>query len=363
MSVESVTSLVEALRRYQLLEPAQFDELTHDLQQRLPDARDLAEELIDRGWLTLYQVNRLSQERGQELRFGQYLVLDRISKGPIGPMFRAKHQHMKRVVAIQVIHEDWLNHPDAVARFHEDIRAASRLKHPNIVHVYDVGQIGRAHYFVLEHVEGLDLDRMTRQLGPLPIERACAFMRQAALGLQHAHERGMRHHDLKPSNVLVTRRTGRSGILSTAEFDDTQNISGSFHGALIKIKDLGLTSLHPPATENAPPRTAEDSETVVTADCLAPEQGPGAHRASIRSNLYSLGCIFYYTLTGRPPFPGGLAREKRARRQEEDPVPVERLRPEIPPDVAAVVRRLMAKRPEDRYATPAEAADALAAAM
>jgi serine/threonine-protein kinase len=364
MSVESVTTLVEALRHYQLLEPAQLDELAHDLEQRLPDARDLAEELIDRGWLTLYQANRLAQGRGQELRFGQYLVLDRISKSAIGPMFRARHQHMKRVVAIQLVNDQWLDHPDAVARFHEDIRAASQLKHPNIVHVYDVGQIGRAHYFVLEHVEGLDLDRMVRQIGPLPIERACAFMRQVALGLQHAHERGLRHHDLKPSNVLVTRRAaGRSGIVKSKDFDDASAVSGSFRGTSIKIKELGLKSLHQHAPETSGSHNADDVEAVVTADCLAPEQNPAAPRPSIRSNLYSLGCIFYYLLTGRPPFPGGMAREKHARHVEEVLVPVEQLRDETPPDVAAVVRRLLAKRPEERFATAAETADALAALM
>jgi hypothetical protein len=164
--------------------------------------------------------------------------------------------------------------------------------------------------------------------------------------------------------VLVTRRAaGRSGILKSMDFDDAQNVSGSFRGTTIKIKALGLTSLHAPTMESSAEHNSEDAEAVVTADCLAPEQNPSAPRPSIRSNLYSLGCVFYYVLTGRPPFPDGMAREKHARHLSEEPAPVDQLRPEMPSDVAAVVRRLLAKRPEQRYATAGETAETLAAVM
>jgi eukaryotic-like serine/threonine-protein kinase len=361
MSVASVTLLVEEFQRLRLLEPTQQAELTERLQRRYPEVRELARELVRRDWVTPFQLQCICQGRGRELLIGPYLVLDRLDNGAIGPLFKARHEHMKRLVALQVVREERLARPDAVARFHKDVHAAGKLTHLHIAHVFDVAQMGRIHYIVLEPLEGLDLDRIVCQFGPLPVERACLFLRQTALGLQHALEKGLWHHDLKPSHLFVTRRPGHTAPLTIADFADTRTDSDSLCDSVVKILNLGLTSLQPTAGSPRPPHAErEDAGTVRTEDCMAPEQKLGVHPADVRANVYSLGCTLYYLLTGRVPFPGGDAKEKQARHRSEVPIPVERLRPETPPKVVAVLRRLIAKCPEDRYQTPAEAADALA---
>src|SRR6266851_4498679 len=181
MSVASVTFLVEEFQALRLLEPTQQSELTESLQRRFPDVRDLARELARRAWVTPFQLQRVCQGRGRELLIGPYLVLDRLNNGAIGPLFKARHEHMKRLVALQVVREERLARPEALARFHKDLHAASKLTYLHIAHIFDVAQMGRVHYIVLEPLEGLDLDRIVCQFGPLPVERACLFVRQTAL--------------------------------------------------------------------------------------------------------------------------------------------------------------------------------------
>jgi serine/threonine protein kinase len=358
MSVDTAAALVDAIRRYRLLEPPQLKELTERLGTVAPAADDLATELLERGWLTPFQVKRLTQGRGQELVLEPYILLERLDQPAIGPLFRARHRHMKRVVALQVVRAEWLARPGAVERFLHDIHAASQLTHPNVVHVHDVGQIGRLHYFIHEDLEGLDLDRMICQFGPLPVGPACVFIRQAALGLQHAFERGLLHHDLKPSALFVTRKGRHGGSPRPEDFEETLIGADGSGAVMVKVRRLGLTSLLPP--EVGASRDREGQEAAGSADCLAPEQKPGEAPTDVRSSLYSLGCVFYYLLTGRVPFPGGSAREKHERHRVDEPIPLERLRPEVPPQAAEVVHRLMAKRPEDRYPNPAAVTDALA---
>jgi serine/threonine protein kinase len=172
------------------------------------------------------------------------------------------------------------------------------------------------------------------------------------------------HHDLKPSYLFITRRPGHTDPLTIADFGDTRTDTDSLCDSVVKILNLGLSSLQPKVGSPRPARADhEDAGAVRTEDCIAPEQKLGVYPTDVRANLYSLGCTFYYLLTGRVPFPGGDAKEKQARHRGEEPIPVERLRPDTPPNVVAVLRRLMAKHPEDRYQTPAEAADALAVVL
>jgi serine/threonine protein kinase len=364
VSVESITLLVEEFQRLRLLEPPQQAELTESLRRRFPDVRDLARELARRDWVTPFQLQRVCQGRGRELLIGPYLILDRLDNGGIGPLFKARHERTKCLVSIQVVREEWLALPNAVARFHKDFHTASKLNHPHIAQVFNVAQMGRVHYVVLEPLEGLDLDRIVGQFGPLPVERACQFVGQAALALQYAFEQGLWHHDLTPCHLFVTRFFGESGPLTIADFADTRTDSDSFCDAVVKIRNLGLTFFQPAAVGPRPAYAdGEDAVAARTEDCIAPEQKLGVYPADVRANLYSLGCTFYYLLTGRVPFPGGDAREKQSRHRSEEPIPVERLRPETPPKVVAVLRRLMAKRPEDRFQTPAEVADALATVL
>jgi tRNA A-37 threonylcarbamoyl transferase component Bud32 len=337
MTLASTASLVDALRQYRLLEPAQVEEVAHAFGARFLAPRALAGELIRRGWLTPFQANQLLQGRGHELLLGSYVLLERLGEGGMGQVFKARHRNLKRLVALKVIHNKRLDNPEAVRRFQREVRAAAALSHPNVVLAYDADHIGDTHLLVMEYVEGIDLARFVRKSGPLPVAQACALIGQVALGLQHAHERGLVHRDVKPSNLLLTA-----------------------NGASVKILDMGLAlRSEPPAGGEASGTMTREGEVMGTLDFLSPEQARESHTVDIRSDLYSLGCTFYYLLSGRVPFPGGTLMDKLLRHKFDEPRPVEELRPEVPPAVAAVVRKLMAKKPEDRFQTPAEVAAAL----
>jgi serine/threonine protein kinase len=335
MTSNAPFSLAEALRRLPLLQPRQQEELPQ-LQDQFPEARELAGELIRRDWLTPYQANQLFRGRGRDLVLGSYILLGRLGEGGMGQVFKARHLRMGRIVAIKVIHRERLGKANAVRRFQREVRAAARLDHPNVVHAYDAGQAGSLHYFVMEYIEGIDLHRLVEQQGPLPAAQACEYVRQAALGLQHVHEMGLIHRDVKPHNLMRT----------PAE--------------RIKVLDVSLVRRTDPATDSSVAMTRKGA-VLGTVDFLAPEQAADPGAADIRADLYSLGCTFYFLLSGRVPFPEGSLVEKLLKHQREEPAPLEQARPGLPPQVTAVVRRLMAKSAENRYPTAADLAMALEA--
>ena len=335
MPTHARVSLAEAVRRLSLLEPRRQADLPL-LQARFPQSRALAGELIRRDWLTPFQVNQLFRGKGHELILGPYLILERLGEGGMGRVFKAVHRKMGRVAALKVIRQEHLSNARAVRRFYREIRAAARLDHPNVVHAYDAGSAGRTHYIVMEYVEGLDLHRTVERGGPLPVGLACDYARQAALGLQHAHECGLIHRDVKPHNLMATP-AGR-----------------------VKVLDVGLVR---PAEALGDEGLALTRPGVVlgSVDYVAPEQAEDPGAADARSDLYGLGCTLYYLLAGRPPFAGGSVVERLLRHRRQEAPPLSQARPDAPPAVGAVVRRLMAKQPGDRYATAADASAALAA--
>jgi serine/threonine protein kinase/Leucine-rich repeat (LRR) protein len=339
MATDSLCSLVNDLGQCRLLEPAQLEELTRSLQARFPDPKALARELLRRGWLTPYQANQLLQGKGQELVLGSYILLERLGEGGMGQVFKARHRNLGRIVALKLIRKERLDNPAIVKRFQREVRAAAALSHANIVLAYDADEVNGTQILVMECVEGgTDLGRLLQKRGPLPVAQACDYVRQAALGLQHAHERGLVHRDIKPGNLLVTA-----------------------DGKTVKVLDMGLARLEHRGEASATSSTMTQEGAVMgTANYMAPEQARDSHHADIRADLYSLGCTLYYLLTGRVPFPTGSMAEKLLKHQFHEPPPLERLRPDVPPGVVAVVRKLMAKQPEHRYQTPAEAATALA---
>src|SRR5205085_1275687 len=216
MSLSSLHDLFEVMRQFQLLSPSQLDEIQREL-PRFEDAHTLCDWLVERGFLTTYQQNQLLLRRGRELVLGPYRLLEPLGEGGMGQVFKAYHQRLNRVVALKLIRRELLSHqPDAVRRFQREARAVAQLLHPNVVILYDADEVDGAHFLAMEYVDGIDLAQMVYQQGPLPIPQACDYVRQAALGLQHAHECGLVHRDIKPGNLLVTRCTsvGKGGRAS-----------------------------------------------------------------------------------------------------------------------------------------------------
>ena len=285
--------------------------------------------------MSQYQAGLLLQGRAGDLTVGSYVLLEPIGEGGMGQVFKARHRKMGRTDAVKVIRADRLGNSDALKRFQREMTAAASLSHPNVVHAFFADEDRGRHYIAMELLAGLDLAQLVEEKGPLPFAAACEYTRQAALGLQHAHERGLVHRDVKPHNLLLTA------------------------GEVIKVLDLGIARLAPQPDSDEATLTAAGT-LIGSPDYMAPEQARQSHGVDGRADLYSLGCTLYFLLSGRPPFPDRPMAAKIASHLFEQPEPVERLRPGTPPDLAAVVRRLMAKKPEERFQTAGELAAVLA---
>jgi WD40 repeat protein/tRNA A-37 threonylcarbamoyl transferase component Bud32 len=269
----------------------------------------------------------------------RYRLLEPLGSGGMGTVYKARHLLMDRVVALKVIHRRLLRNPRVVERFRLEAKAAARLAHPNIVTAYDAEHVGGCHFLVMEFLEGTSLAALVADRGPLPAAEACEYARQAALGLQHAHEHGMVHRDIKPQNLMLTP-AGR-----------------------VKVLDFGLAHITDEhevgsgdTTEVAPAAALTHASTVLgTPDYMAPEQATDARAVDVRTDIYALGCTLYFLLTGRPPFPDGTPAAKQAAHRERAPQPLL----DLPPGLARIVERTLAKEPAARFQTPAELAEAL----
>ena len=269
-------------------------------------------------------------------RLGQYEILEQIGRGGMGTVYKAVHIRLKRAVAIKVLPTCRLQDPQAVARFQREMEAVGQLDHPNLVRAHDAGEAEGQHFLVMEFLDGIDLARLVRRHGPLVMADACEVVRQAAVGLQYAHEHGLVHRDVKPSNTMV----------ATA--------------GQVKVLDLGLARL---IAETAPGNDMTATGQIVgTGDFIAPEQGQDPRQADARSDIYSLGCTLYFLLAGRAPFfdPQYDTFVKKVMAHANKPVPsIQAIRTDIPDGLAAVLDRMLAKEPSKRFQTMAEVADAL----
>jgi serine/threonine protein kinase len=332
-------SLLDSLRQYRLLDEDQIDRFLRELPPP-HEARALADELVQRSLLTSYQAGRLLEGAAADLTLGQHVIIDRLGEGGMGQVLKARHRRLKRIDAIKIIRPDCLTNKLAVKRFFLEAEVVARLDHPNIIRVYDAAEDGDRHYFVMEYVPGVDLGHLVAENGVLPLGLACEYIRQAALGLQHAHEKHLVHRDIKPSNLLLAR-------------------SGGDWAGTVKVLDLGLAQLRTPTVEGedeARPLTPHGM-IMGTPDFMAPEQAENSSRVDIRADIYSLGCSFYQLLTGNVPYPGGSLVEKLTRHNY---APFPKLPADVPAELAAIVEKMMAKRPDERFQQPAEVAVALA---
>lgn len=291
---------------------------------------------IDDEKLTPWQIHALLSNQ-TEFFVGRYKLLDVIANGGMGSVFKAEHLGVKRVVALKVMTEKLTADARAVARFRREMELACSLSHPNLVGALDADEIDGRYYLAMEHVVGRDLHRWVDFHGPLPLDFACECIRQACVGMQYAFEHGMVHRDLKPANLMATW-TGDGGHPQ------------------IKILDLGLAKF---VYHGSRPRLTTTGEFFGTPDFVAPEQAIDAKKVDIRADIFSLGCSLFWLLTSQLPYEGDSAMETVMVRLLRDPKQLKEVMPSAPEELNAVVRRMMARRPEDRYATPIEAAAAL----
>jgi serine/threonine-protein kinase len=337
MAMTTVGELVEALRTYELLPPLQVEEIRQRHQLRFPDAKSLAKYLVQKRWLTIYQYQQILQGAAAELTVGPYRILDPLGRGGVCQVYKAWDTKNSRIIALKMIHPDLITNTEAIGRLVREMHAATRLNHPNIVKALDVDLTGKRHYYALEFVEGTDLQRLLQLSGAMPVAQACTYARQAALGLQHAHELGLVHRDIKPGNLVRPEGTN-----------------------IIKVLDFGLARLQMSNSHLLNVNLTTEGSLIGTADYLAPEQARAPSGVDIRADIYSLGCTLYHMLTGVPPFPGGSAIQKVYRHTSEEPTPVDQRCAEVPSSLTQVVARMMAKKTEDRFRTPAAVAAALA---
>ncbi|TWU11767.1 Serine/threonine-protein kinase PknH [Symmachiella macrocystis] len=263
----------------------------------------------------------------------EYDLLEKIGQGGMGTVYKALHSRLKRIVALKVLADHRLGDPAAVDRFSREMQAVGKLAHPNIVRALDAGEADGRHYLVMEYIDGIDLSRLSRRCGPLPVAEASELVLQVSLALQHAHEHGLVHRDIKPSNVMLTR-------------------DGN-----VKLLDLGIALLQPeePTTSDL----TGTGQVMGTLDYMAPEQLDNTHAVDIRADVYGLGATLYKLLCGSAPATDSQSRF-RLPGESIPPVPnIRTIRGDIPKQVAAVIERMLAPNPDQRYATPADVAEAL----
>jgi serine/threonine protein kinase len=354
--IDTPEEFCDVLERSQLLGESELEAVRALLQRPTqPSPMNLAQWLVKHGHVTVWQAERLLGGSSQFFLAGTYKFIDQISEGAMGVVFKAEHAVMRRTVAVKVLSKARLSHPNAVARFRREVEAMATLDHPNIVRAYDAGQIGKTYYLVMEFIDGSDLNAWSEKYERLPIRWACEFIRQAAMGLDHAHQLGMVHRDIKPANIMVMWN------------DDERR-------PVVKILDLGLAraitdeeDLHYDPSDSSFTHASESqltqSGTIVgTPDYLAPEQIMGGE-VDARTDIFSLGCTLFKLLTGHLPYTGPDLLGKLQARVAPTAPPAVRLRtllPEASEDLEAILAKMLERDPEKRYKTAAEVALALA---
>jgi serine/threonine-protein kinase len=332
-------------------------------EQYSDDARGLARELLQRNLLTAYQVNLLFAGKAQQLSIGPYVIFERLGEGGMGQVFKARHRDTHQVVALKVIKPDRVANPLAASRFHREVELSAQMAHPNIVRAFDADRVDGTYYMAMEYIKGVDLSSYVKHRGPLPVTQACQFLAQAAAGLQHIHEHGLVHRDIKPGNLfleeLAVEAADPGKPLTNLQLRSALRGSRTARYQ-IRILDLGLARLCEDDPAVARLGLTQEGAVMGTADYMAPEQARDSRAVDIRSDIYSLGCTFYFALAGQVPFPGGTAIEKMLHHQLDEPAPLEKFRPDLPAPVSAILRRMMAKQATDRFQTPAEVAAAVA---
>jgi serine/threonine-protein kinase len=270
---------------------------------------------------------RLRRQVAEARHLGQYRLKRRIGGGGMAEVYLAEHQLLKRPCAVKLIRPGVETDPRAIQRLEREVRLTARLSHPNTVEVYDYGQTeDGTYYYVMEHLKGLDLAELVHRHGPLLPGRVVYLLRQVCGALREAHAAGLIHRDIKPSNIFAARPGGLGDVAKVLDF-----------GLVLPAEILGEAAL------------TEETQIVGTPHYMSPEQAEGSRKLDERSDIYSLGAVAYYLLTGRPPFQAD-GKTAVLIAHARDPVePPSRVRPGIPEDLERVVLRCLAKPPRKRF--------------
>jgi serine/threonine protein kinase len=261
-------------------------------------------------------------------RLGKYQVVAHLASGGMGAVYKAVEVDLGREVALKVLAPELADKPAIIERFQREARHIAKLRHRNIVKMYEFGEANGTYFLALEFVDGIDLYDYICRKGQLDIEESIFLLTQAAQALNHLHQQHMVHRDIKPSNFLLTRENG---------------------AVLVKLTDLGLARV----VDESAFRVTRDGSTVGTIDYMSPEQARDSGSADIRSDIYSLGCTWYHMLAGRPPFAEGGLAERLYKHLNIEPPDIRGFNTQVSPALANVLRRMLAKKPADRYQTPA----------
>jgi len=303
------------------------------------DAQDLAAHLLRSKQLTKHQAKLIAEGDTDGLVLGNYVILNKIGAGGMGQVFKARHRRMDRIVALKVLPKEAVDSPTAVERFHQEVKAAAKLEHSNIVTAFDADESNGTHFLVMQFVDGQDLASLVRSRGPMSIAKAVDYVVQAAKGLEYAHKKGVVHRDIKPANLLLDQE------------------------GTVKILDMGLAKLEMANGGNGSAVTqaqlTQDGTVMGTVDFMSPEQAMDTRTADARSDIYSLGCTLFYLLTGKPVFEGPTLLAKMMAHKESDIPVLDEERDGTPTELSAVHEKMMAKEPGDRYQTATELLETL----
>lgn len=304
------------------------------LGDRLPSKPDkIAELFVRKNLLTEWHVEKLLSGKYKGFFLGNYKLLGHIGTGGMSSVYLAEHTRMGDKRAVKVLPKSRVKDATYLARFQLEAKAIASLHHPNIVQAYDIDNDGDVHYIVMEYVDGIDMQQMVKQDGPLDPAFAAEMVAQASRGLHHAHSKGVIHRDVKPANLLI----------------DTSGV--------VRLLDMGLALVD---AEDDQSLTVVNNENVLgTADYLAPEQALNSHSVDHRADIYGLGCTLYYLLTGKPPFSDGTLAQRIAKHQKEMPKPVRELRKDCSGELEGICVKMIQKDPSYRYQSADEVATAL----
>ncbi len=325
--------LIDRIRKSGLVAPSDLYRILADSDAGHP--RPILDRLADAHLITRFHADRLAAGKYKGFHLGSYTILDRLGAGGMGQVFLAEHAAMRRFVALKVLPGNVCEDDIARERFFREARAAATLDHSNIVRVFDMNREGKLLYLVMEYVEGVSFQSLVEKDGRRTVAAAASYAQQVALGLQHAHERGHVHRDIKPGNLLVDR------------------------AGVARLLDLGLVRSESDGDSKLTSQLGGARTILGTVDYLAPEQALDSSNVDIRADIYSLGATLYFLLAGHPVFPEGRAGQKLMWQQWRDPTPIGALRTDVPAALAAIVHRALAKKREERFQTPREMADAL----